>query len=427
MKKNFNSMFLKEKLKKTLCILLLLMFSLIPLLAEPCGDVDSNSEIDIVDALLIAQYYVDLNPRDFDEGAADVDGDGIIDIVDALLIAQYYVDLISELPGCVVPPTPGPTGLPHSGIITINDPITGWATMSGGTTGGGTNMSNATTVSSMSALRNAISGSGAKIVLVEPGSYSGNLSPDANTTIIGTAPGVTIKGHITISGSGKNNIIIRNIAVRDNKCSGSGCKSGSDGVYIGSGAHHVWFDHCDIADGQDGNFDVTRSGDFITVSWTKFWYTYDKEHKFSNLIAGSDGETESRGKLNITYMNCWWGERVEQRQPRGRFGKIHVFNCLYTSQNTASEAYLCGPGVEMAMIIQNNYFAVPGSTPAIREWGSSKGWLATGNEGTASGMNSSKGSVFDIPYSYSLVAASQVNALVSASVGGAGNTCTFRQ
>ncbi|MBN2441259.1 MAG: dockerin type I repeat-containing protein, partial [Spirochaetales bacterium] len=60
------------------------------------GDVDGDGEITIVDALLTAQYYVDLNPVNFNPDLADVNCDGIIDIVDALLIAQYYVDLISS-------------------------------------------------------------------------------------------------------------------------------------------------------------------------------------------------------------------------------------------------------------------------------------------------------------------------------------------
>ncbi|MBN2444067.1 MAG: hypothetical protein JXJ04_22075 [Spirochaetales bacterium] len=67
----------------------------------PCGDVNSDGMIDIIDALLIAQVYVDLQPSFFDESAADVNGDGFIDIIDALLIAQYYVGLIQTLPGCV--------------------------------------------------------------------------------------------------------------------------------------------------------------------------------------------------------------------------------------------------------------------------------------------------------------------------------------
>ena len=51
---------------------------------------------DIVDALLTAQFYVGLNPVNFNQNNADVNCDGSVDIVDALLIAQYYVGLIAE-------------------------------------------------------------------------------------------------------------------------------------------------------------------------------------------------------------------------------------------------------------------------------------------------------------------------------------------
>ena len=51
---------------------------------------------DIVDALVIAQYYVGLNPSNFNRDRADTNCDGNIDIVDALLIAQYYVGLITQ-------------------------------------------------------------------------------------------------------------------------------------------------------------------------------------------------------------------------------------------------------------------------------------------------------------------------------------------
>jgi hypothetical protein len=58
------------------------------------GDVDGDDSIDIVDALLIARFYVHLNPDGFEECAADVNGDGNVTITDALLVAQCYVNLI---------------------------------------------------------------------------------------------------------------------------------------------------------------------------------------------------------------------------------------------------------------------------------------------------------------------------------------------
>ena len=61
------------------------------------GDVNRDSQITIVDALLVAHYYVELNPSGFDSSLADTNCDYSITIVDALLIAQYYVGLISSL------------------------------------------------------------------------------------------------------------------------------------------------------------------------------------------------------------------------------------------------------------------------------------------------------------------------------------------
>ncbi len=62
------------------------------------GDANGNGNVDIVDALLIAQYYVGLNPSGFIASNADTNCSGGIDIVDALLVAQLYVGLIPGFP-----------------------------------------------------------------------------------------------------------------------------------------------------------------------------------------------------------------------------------------------------------------------------------------------------------------------------------------
>ncbi len=69
-----------------------------PVATGKLGDANGNGTVDIVDALLIAQYYVGLNPSGFTASNADVNCSGAIDIVDALLIAQYYVGLITSFP-----------------------------------------------------------------------------------------------------------------------------------------------------------------------------------------------------------------------------------------------------------------------------------------------------------------------------------------
>ncbi|MBN2536213.1 MAG: dockerin type I repeat-containing protein [Spirochaetales bacterium] len=63
------------------------------------GDVNLSGGIDIVDALLVAMYYVGLKPTGFYRITADVNGNQVVDIIDALVIAQYYVALISPPSG----------------------------------------------------------------------------------------------------------------------------------------------------------------------------------------------------------------------------------------------------------------------------------------------------------------------------------------
>jgi hypothetical protein len=85
----------KVNRKKVWIVFILLIFGFSQVFAAACGDVNSNGDIDILDALIIAQYYVGL-PVAIDETKADTNCDGSINIIDALLIAQYYVGLISD-------------------------------------------------------------------------------------------------------------------------------------------------------------------------------------------------------------------------------------------------------------------------------------------------------------------------------------------
>ncbi|MBN2533187.1 MAG: hypothetical protein JXB88_09865 [Spirochaetales bacterium] len=89
-----------------------------PTSTDGIGDVNNDGAIDIIDALLCAQYYVGLSPSNFDTGIADVNTDGEITIIDALYLAQYYVGLINGLP--VPEPTPGdPTPVPQEGAGSV--------------------------------------------------------------------------------------------------------------------------------------------------------------------------------------------------------------------------------------------------------------------------------------------------------------------
>jgi pectate lyase len=293
----------------------------------------------------------------------------------------------------------------------------GWASQAGGTTGGagGTEV----TVSTMAQLQTEAKSSGKKIILVNKGTYTGALTIASDKTILGKEPGVVIKGYVKISKV--SNVILRNIAIQGDRCNTyDECKAGSDALQINNEAHHVWLDHLDISDGQDGNCDITNGSDYVTITWSKFWYSYDKQHRFSNLIAGDDNLAIDKDKLRITYAYNWWADRVVERQPRGRAGKVHVVNNLYTSTATN---YACGPGVDIQMLIENNAFKNAGT--AIKEFTGTPAaaWKSVGNIGTAKDISTNKGTVFTPPYTLSQkMPASEVEAKVRPA---AGNTLTL--
>jgi len=88
---------MKKRLSQVF-IFFLLLFTSSSLFGMVLGDVNSDANINILDALMTAQYAININPPGFILANADVDGNNIINIVDALIIAQYSVGLITVFP-----------------------------------------------------------------------------------------------------------------------------------------------------------------------------------------------------------------------------------------------------------------------------------------------------------------------------------------
>ncbi|MBN2443702.1 MAG: dockerin type I repeat-containing protein, partial [Spirochaetales bacterium] len=105
------------------CVFIMVLSATIVFAQARIGDPNSNGSIDIVDALIVAQYYVGLTPEPFDINSADVNCSESVDIVDALLIAQYYVGLVTEFVQCGL--TPAPT--PDPGAVDYTALIQDWA------------------------------------------------------------------------------------------------------------------------------------------------------------------------------------------------------------------------------------------------------------------------------------------------------------
>jgi len=280
----------------------------------------------------------------------------------------------------------GGTTVGSGGSSVAGETATGGRTSAGGTSSagglatGGTGPGGAlgaggsaapVTVTTLSALQSAVQGTGAAVIYVKGVLAAGKVTVGSNKTIAGLC-GAEIHGHIEMSGS--VNVIIRNIKIVGyavGNCSldpgydsSVGCSSGDDAISLQKSAHNVWFDHCDISDGTDGNLDITNGAYFVTVSWTKFHYsprtdssgsdsTGASGHRYSNLVGGDDGTTSDAGKLSITWHHNWWADNVVERQPRVRFGQNHIFNNLYTA---AGNNYCVRAGIQAHILLEDNAF-----------------------------------------------------------------------
>ncbi|KAM0372792.1 hypothetical protein ACHAPY_009395 [Fusarium culmorum] len=178
------------------------------------------------------------------------------------------------------------------------------------------------TVTTAEQLVEAVKGNTPKIVklkgkIVLPA----RLAVGSNTSLIG----VGLSAHIT--GKGLNiyngdNVIVQNLKITeilDNDC-----------ITIRNSTR-VWIDHNEFSsdidggpDKYDGQVDIIRASDFITVSWNYF-----HDHWKSSLV-GNDATFRDLdlGHLHVTYHHNYW-RHMGTRGPAGRFGHQHIYNNLY--------------------------------------------------------------------------------------------------
>ncbi len=206
----------------------------------------------------------------------------------------------------------------------------------------------------------------------------------------------------------KENVIIRNITFVG---PGSIDVGGND-LISATGSKHCWVDHCEFIDGMDGNFDITSSSDFITVSWCIFRYT-DRSfmHQNTNLIGSSD--SEATGYLNTTFAFCWWGTGCKQRMPMGRIGKIHMLN-NYFSSTTADKCI--NPRKNSEFLIEGNY--IEKGVKKYYEMSNATAVTWTDDNYVAeTKKHSSFGNTVTVPYAYTVAPYSIVPATIQQYAG----------
>jgi pectate lyase len=305
-------------------------------------------------------------------------------------------------------------------------PLVGWASVAGlnvDTTTGGAGGATVE-VSTLSDLNANAGGTTARVIEIK-GTIAGNVTVGSNKTLVGEC-GAEIHGHIQMTGS--VNVIVSKLTIVGYDCTDnpSDCSGGADAISVERAAHHLWFDHDDISDGSDGNLDITHASDFITVSWTKFHYSGRRTdpagaeggHQFSNLIGHSDSNaSEDTGHLTVTFHHDWWADNVVERMPRVRFGKVHLFDNLYTA---AGDGYCVGVGVDADIRDENDVFVGVKNPIDAADYSNgasviqSSGDLFQMTTGTTQDIG---GTAFTPPYAYTLDPASSVEALVKSGAG----------
>jgi pectate lyase len=135
-----------------------------------------------------------------------------------------------------------------------------------------------------------------------------------------------------------HNIIIRNLSI-------SGATD--DLINVQMFSHHIWIDHNDFSNGDDGAVDIKRGSDFVTVSWNRF-HDHDK-----TMLLGHDDDNQAQdtGRLRVTYHHNFF-DGSDQRNPRVRFAEpVHVFNNYYRDLS-----YGIASTMNAGVVAEGNYF-----------------------------------------------------------------------
>lgn len=301
--------------------------------------------------------------------------------------------------------------------IPVLSPIVGWATQAPGTTTGGGQLT-PIVVTNAADLNTNLAGTTPRVIRVS-GTIAGTFAVGSNKTIFGTC-GAQLRGHVGISGS--TNVIMSNLKVVGNNCQDSpqDCSGGTDAISIQSNSNHIYLDHLDVSDGSDDNLDIVTGSDFVTVAWTKFSFSSlrsDPEagtsgHRYSNLIGASDNAPTDPGRLNTTFHHCWWAANIDQRMPRARYGKVHLYNNLFSSAGNASCSVA---GFDAKLLIENNvYTGVANPIQVLTD-----GAVQEANNVfmNTTGSKTGAGTAFTPPYAYSLDATTNLAAAIMAGVG----------
>jgi len=317
----------------------------------------------------------------------------------------------------------GPASCPAAS--SSRDEVLGWAAVDGDgvptTTGGEGGMT--IDVADAATLKARAAGTERLVLRITQSMDVGTLDVGSNKTLLGAGPDIVLSGSIRVRPVRSQDPLVSNVVLKNLKVNGATAlpNDGGDAIHI-ERAHHVWIDHCEVYDAYDGNCDVSHGANWVTISWSKFHYTAqaaNPAHQFSNLIGHSDDNAAGdSGRLKVTFHHNWWGQGIEQRMPRTRFGQIHVFNNYYRPVTIVTNSAAIAAGLDSSLLIENNFFDGV-KDPHFHHEASNATMLAVGNvyTSTTTGRKETDLAAFTPPYAHSLDSAECIPDLVTRGAG----------
>lgn len=215
----------------------------------------------------------------------------------------------------------------------------------------------------------------------------------SNKTIVGVSADATIsQGGFILDPA--NNVIIRNLTIRDSYVQGDwdGKTQDYDAIQIDN-SHHIWIDHCHFTRCGDGLIDLREATTYVTVSWCIF-----SDH---NKAFGLGWTDNTEYKVTIHHS---WIHDTNQRNPSFDNGIGHLYNNFLENIDSYGN-YSRG---KARLVIENSYFQnvknpyYPDSTAQL---------VANGNiVRNCNGRKETKGSAFNPAdyYAYTLDPAEDV-------------------
>ena len=271
-----------------------------------------------------------------------------------------------------------------------------------------------TTVTTASAFLTAIKASGPQVVIVQGdvGSVGDTTTITSSKSILGACSGGTIHGLISVD-KGSSNVIISNLTMV------GGTVTSDDCLDVINGGHHVFVTHCDFSEAHDECFSITKTADYVTVSWCKFHFAAAGSHTFGDLVGSDDSILADSNKLHITWHHNWYSTNVTERMPRVRFGQNHVYNNYY---GCPGNDYCVGVGFHCHIRLENAYF--DGINNAWQDYSNGGGYeFGYTNNVFANGATqptwavNSNATIYTPPYPYTLDPAINVKDLVTRGAG----------